>query len=201
MKKWIGAFLAVTMAFCTMVSVFTAEPEITPDELIHLYAETVSDGDVERYITLFTADNQREMESYINDFGTDDFFKEESVELKNVTLLSEQVGKSSASISSNEVSEYDGLAVYYVEMVIDAKAGTNELVENGYAYRDFVIVQEDEAWKILRVSSPNLKMITNAGEGFDTAGEKAELERKKELEQSLIIGQKNDKTKDKQLIV
>lgn len=191
--KIVKKFLSLAAAgFCffaftpMMTPAFAATPEATPDDLIDLYVEAINDGDADRYITLFTADNQNEMDSYINDFGTDEFFKEESVELKNATLLSDEVGKYSAAISDNEIAGYDDIAVYYVEMVIDAKAGTNDLAENGYAYRDFVIVKEDGAWKILRISSPNLKIIVNADEGFDTAGEEAELQRKKELEQSLI---------------
>jgi len=180
-------FIVLCIPCILQISPFVlSENDIFPEELIMQYAESVNNSNIDGYIDLFTADNQDEMRCYIDDWGENDFFQEDAIEIKNVSQLSDDVGKISSAIFDDEVSEYSDIIVYYVEMNINAQKSTNRCVQNGTVYRNFVIVNENGEWKILRISSPNLKTIIEADEGFNTVEEQVELERKAQIAESLV---------------
>ena len=168
-----------------IIFVFSDE-KIGLEETIQEYADSINRGDIARYIKLFTSDNQEEMKDYLDSWGTEDFFREENVEIKELKRLSDRVGRRSAAVSDEEVSPYDDVAVYYTDMLVKARDTSDEYVKSGHHFRDFVFVKENGEWKILRISSPNLKVTVGAGEGFGTTGEQKELARKESLWQRPI---------------
>ena len=146
-------FIVLCISCILQISAFAlSENDISPEELIMQYAESVNNSNIDGYIDLFTADNQDEMRCYIDDWGENDFFQEDAIEIKNVSQLSDDVGKISSAIFDDEVSEYNDIIVYYAEMNISAQKSTNRCVQNGTVYRNFVIVNENGEWKILVVS-------------------------------------------------
>lgn len=124
------------------------------EDLIYKYASAICSSDVSSYIALFTDENQRNMNEYLDDFGQNDFFREESVEIMRLTKLSTDTGILSAGLSPTEISNYENIIVYYAELSID---GNME-------YKAFVLVNEDGEWKILRVSTPDLRPIADVAE-------------------------------------
>jgi len=192
MKNSKKLFSLVGVVLCLYLSlmlsnsfpVFTATVDKNSDVvntkiLVKKFVEAINKNDLDTYISLFTQNNQEEMKSYIENNGEANFFKESNIQLSNITRLSDQVGKSSANISNEEIEKYSNIVVYYVEMNTKVKNGNgindDDILDNGYTYRDFVIVKENDDWKIMRVSSPNLGIILDANEGFGTDHEKAKM--------------------------
>ncbi len=151
--------------------------------LVNKYVDAINNNDVDAYIALFTQDNQNEMTSYIKAYGKDDFFQENNVELTNITKLSDQVGKDSSNITKDEISKYSDTTIYYTEMIVQVKNGNgnddDDILDNGYVYKNFIIVKENGDWKISRVSSPDLAIITDKKEGVGTEHEKLKMEDQK----------------------
>lgn len=167
---------AVCCTILTAALVFSYEAA-SPEALIQEYADSINDDDMERYIRLFTSDNQEEMEEYVNLRGAESFFREESVKTEDIRQLSDRVGRRSSAVSDDEISKYEDVAVYYTDMMVKAKDPSDEYVKSGHHFRNFVFVKENGAWKILRVSSPDLKLTIEAGEGFHTIEEQEALAR------------------------
>jgi hypothetical protein len=123
---------------------------------------------------LFTEDNQRYINADIRDHGKVGRFHEESVKVINSAKLSDELvgSRAGAGLTYDETSKYRDIVVYYTELLIEMKDEfTNEkldILDSGYAYRLFIMVKENGDWKILRVSSPDVRGIVEAGEGFGT---------------------------------
>lgn len=171
-RKILITLLALVMIMALAVPAVAMEKEdaesfnINTQSLIYKYADTVSRKDVNQYIELFTGENQSNMRDYVREFGQDNFFREESVQITKITELSAETGKISAGLSPSEMSDYKNILVYYVEMYVD---------DSQKEYKTFILVCEYEEWKILRVSTPDLKTIVDAGESFDCSSEHEEL--------------------------
>ncbi len=155
------------------------EASYEPEQLIYNFIDAVNSKDTETYLSLFTNDNKVEMEAFIEQNGNTDFFKESNIEIKNLKKLSDEVGKESANLTDDEYTKYNDIAVYYTEENTTVK-DDNDLVNtdtlsNGYTYKDYVIVKENNEWKILRVSTANIIRINSANEGFGTANEENKL--------------------------
>lgn len=185
-SKKLASLIMVVLCFVLLFSspsvVFAATVDMNCDEtlLVSKYINAINNGDVDTYISLFTQDNQNEMISYINANGKGYFFQESNIELINITKLSELVGKYSSGISDDEISKYGNMLVFYTEMDIAVKndngSDNDDILDTGYAFRNIIIVKEDDEWKILRVSSPALSVIVDAKEGFGTTHEKIKIE-------------------------
>ena len=146
--------VGVTTAFAT--SAKTDENLLHEDLelLIYKYASTICSGDVSSYIELFTDENQRNMNEYLYEFGQNDFFREKSVEVMQLAKLSTDTGILSAGLSPTEISNYENIIVYYAELLID----------RNMEHKAFVLVKEDDKWKILRVSTPDLRPIVGTAD-------------------------------------
>ena len=180
----VGVVLCLSLMLSNSFPAFAATVDKNSDVgntkiLVKKFVEAINKNDLDTYISLFTQNNQEEMKSYIENNGEANFFKESNIQLSNITRLSDQVGKSSANISNKEIEKYSNIVVYYVEMNTKVKNGNgindDDILDNGYTYRDFVIVKENDEWKIMRVSSPDLGIIIDANEGFGTDHEKAKM--------------------------
>lgn len=185
MRKYASAFCVIIMLLILLVvsaggetqNGFASDNRSECLSLIAEYVDNINQGDIDGYISLFTERILHEMRDHVAYEGTKGFFKEKNVRLENVSELSEDVGKRSAAISDEEFTAYEDIAVYYTELYIDVSdAEIDEgIMKNGYNYRVFVIAKEDAQWKIYRVSTPQLSVIVDAGEGFDTKGEEEAL--------------------------
>lgn len=155
-----------------------------PKNLVFEFIQAVNNNDIQAYISLFTNENQREMNKYIKEIGPNNFFKEESIALINLTRLSNNIGEKSANISNEENKKYKDTVVYYAEENIQFKQDnglrTDDILDSGYNYRNYVIVREGDQWKLLRVSSPDIVLIDKAKEGFGSKEEKAKINQLKE---------------------
>lgn len=151
--------------------------------LITKYVDAINHEDVDGYISLFTERIRCEMEDHVAYEGTKGYFKEEHVRLENVSKLSADVGKRSASVSEEELSAYEDIVVYYAELYMDIQDTEidKRIMKTGYNYRVFVMAKEDAQWKLYRVSAPRLSMIVDAGEGFDTKEEQEALRVQEQL--------------------
>lgn len=149
----------------------------TVQSLVYEYAEAVTSKDIDQYIELFTLENQRSMYEYVSEFGQKDFFHEEDIEITNIRELSTNTGKRSAGLSIDEVSAYEDLAVYYAEMSVNGSQKE---------YKTFILVKENNKWKILRVSTPDLQAISSAGEDFKTQSERSQSEEQENLKITLL---------------
>lgn len=188
--------VAVTaITICLMCTVITFADTTTESEkdseclsLIYEYVDTINSKNVTEYISLFTEDMQHEMEKFVTAEGTQDFFKEKNVRLKNVSELSADVGRRSAAISEEELSAYEDIVVYYAELYMDVNDAEidERIMKNGYNYRVFVMAKEDGQWKICRASAPKLSDIVEAEEGFGTKNEQEELSLQIEAEEEII---------------
>lgn len=179
-KKRLVPIFALCCSSCIilMISFISSGGRPVLEKMIQAYADSVNRDDIARYIKLFTRDNQLEMKAYLDSWGTEDFFHGENIEIKDIKQLSDRVGRRSAGISDDEVSQYDDVVIFYTDMTVHAKQTADENVKNGHTFQDFVFVKENGEWKILRISSPNLKLTMEAGEGFHTIEEEKELMRK-----------------------
>lgn len=171
------------------VSADTVYPEA--ESLIYKVIEAENQLEAETYIDLFTEENQNEMEEYVVQYGEDEFFKEDSVNLIKLKKLSDEVGKMSAQITMEELQNYDYFLFYYAELNIKFNAEkveklekeNHDIFEDGICYRVYVLVQEKGQWKVMRISTPNMGLIEEAGEGLHTHNEKMALrEQKKRME-------------------
>ena len=73
-------FIVLCISCILQISAFAlSENDISPEELIMQYAESVNNSNIDGYIDLFTADNQDEMRCNIDDCGENDFFQEDSI--------------------------------------------------------------------------------------------------------------------------
>lgn len=189
----VGVVLCLFLTFSISSTVFVATIDTSSDVdntkiLVDKFVEAINNNDVDTYISLFTKDNQEEMMSFTKINGKDNFFQENNIELSKIKKLSDTVGKT--IISNEENSKYSDIVVYYTETNMKVKNGNginnDDILDNGYAYRVFVIVKENGDWKIVRVSSPDLKTIINAKEGFGTDHEKAIMEDQKAKTHILI---------------
>lgn len=182
----VGVLLCLLLAFTATTTVFAATTDIKPDTedtmiLVDQYVEAINTNDVDAYISLFTKDNQEEMMSFTEKNGKDQFFQENKIELSKIKKLSDKVGNT--ILSDEENRKFRDIVIYYAETDIKVKnnngINNDDILDNGYAYRVFVIAKEDGSWKIVRVSSPDLETIINAKEGLGTDREKMELEEQK----------------------
>ena len=159
------------------------------ESLVNGFADAVNNNDVAGYISLFTESIQSEMEEYLTYTEDEEsFFKENSIQIVNTTKLSTDVGELSAALNNDEISTYEDVAVYYAEMYIDVDNDVNlgeGISDEGYNYKVFVIVKENGQWKIYRVSTPNLKAITDAGEGFNSSNEQLALDNQLEAQSEI----------------
>jgi hypothetical protein len=89
------------------------------------------------------------MNAYVEEYGADEFFQEESVEIASITDLSSNTGKIVASLSPEEISEQEEIAVYYVTLRRD---------ESQIEEKAFVLGKEHDGWKILRISTPTFSV-------------------------------------------
>ena len=191
MKNMVRRFSALAMALLLCCSLNVAafavdesdlaiEPavvDVDVQSLVYEYAETVSNADVDKYIDLFTEDNQSSMLEYVNEFGTEEFFREESIEITNLTALSTDTGRKSAGLSQDELSEYENIVVYYAELIID---------DTQKEYKTFILVDEDGGWKILRVSTPDLRVISESEESFGTYTESEQMNEQENQKNALL---------------
>lgn len=181
-KRWFSVFAACCI--CVIVLIMTAifsDGKAGPEAKIQEYADSINSGDIDRYIKLFTLDNQGEMKDYLDFWGAEKFFRKENIAIKNVKQLSDSVGRRSSAISDDEISKYDAVTVYYTDMMVQTKQSSDELMKSGHQFPNFVFIKESGEWKILRISSPNLKLTIEAGEGFHTIEEQEALARKEAL--------------------
>lgn len=146
--------------------------------------------DVSSYISCFTSNNQNEMISYIQENGQSDFFKETSVGLLNITKLTNEVGEKTSHMSEDELALYDQYSYYYVELnnvfdeqkVESAPNSDSVMFEDGISYKIYVLAFENSQWKIMRVSTPDISIIKDSEEGFNTINEeKASIEQQKNM--------------------
>jgi len=181
LKRSVLFFLIILMVVTMSSPAFAAGNEDVDTkacaDLIERFADTVSRGDIEGYIPLFADDIRQEMLDYVDRWGTGDFFRESRLSVINIKKLSNDTGRLAASVSYDEEEKYPELAVYYAELDVAYK---DERPEAGSKYQVFVTVKEDGAWKLYRVSVPNLIAIDRAGEGFGTSDEKAAVEEEKQ---------------------
>lgn len=133
--------------------------------LVHAYGQTVSSHDVDGYIALFTQENRRAMEKYAEEFGKTEFFREDTVEITGVKVLSADTGIRSAGISPAELAGHEELRVCYAEMNVDGAVQS----------RAFVLAKEAGEWKILRVSVPDFRAVAEAGDGFGSEAESRQM--------------------------
>lgn len=163
--------------------------------IINSYIDAINDKDIDNYIALFTQDNQIEMRSYLSEYGKEDFFQEHHIELTNISKLSKQVGEYSSNLSIDELSKFSDTEIYYSEMKVQVEKGNgnenDDILDNGYTYRNFIVVNENGNWKISRVSSPDLLIISDAKESFGTDNEIAEIEDQKANNQLQFIKSSN----------
>lgn len=180
--------LILTLAVMLSLSVLAVTNEVqgSAEELVYSFVEAVNKKDMDGYISLFTNWNQEAMKSFAKYNTTVEFFKEDNIKLLNVKELTDSKGR--ATNISAEQENYDDVVLLYTEELITYKrteAVTSEL-EDGYNYRVFVIVKEDGAWKIERVSVPSIFDIKNAGEGFGSDNEQEKMEAQLEKQSQLI---------------
>ena len=133
--------------------------------LVYEYGQTVTGRDVDGYTALFTQENRRAMQEYAEEFGETGFFREDTVEITEVNVLSADTGIRSAGLSPAELAGHEALRVCYAEMNVDGEV----------QYRAFVLAKEAGEWKILRVSVPDLRAVTEAGEGFGSEAESRQM--------------------------
>lgn len=143
--------------------------------LVYQFINATNANDVDAYIELFAEDIRDEMHEYVRSYGSSNFFQELSINLEDLQILSEETAIQSAQITE-ELEKYEDVIVAYAEMNIQYK-DDNDFIINDYAqndgiyYRNYVLVKEEGTWHILRVSDPNIKVITDSGEGFNTTDE------------------------------
>lgn len=187
--------ISVIMLFVLVLSgVFATEVQAQDaDEdgaisLVYQFAGAINEKDINAYIKLFTDEIQEEMYEYAEIYGNEDFFQEKSITLGDMKILSEETAIQSAQIAE-ELEKYEDVVVVYAEMNIQYNDGYDDIPEdyawnNGVYYRNFVLVKQMDRWKIFRVSTPNIKVIVDNGEGFATTNE-VEIMQKQE-EQALV---------------
>lgn len=128
------------------------------------------------------------MQDFIENGREEEFFKEEKVELKGLTKLSEKTGQLSAAVTDKEKEEYDEICVYYAEEDIQYKEGNqiedDFLQDSGRNFLVYVLGKKNDNYKILRISTPVVEIITASNEGFSTTSE-AEFEQK-QIEKSTV---------------
>lgn len=193
MKKFMT--LVLTFAICLSISVpayakasnfgdFSeneTQVNAAVQKLVYEYAQSASNNDIGSYIALFTSENQKSMMEYIDEVGEHDFFREKSIEIVDITVLSEDTGLKSAGVSPTEKADYQDIRVCYVEMAIDT-------VDE---YKVFVLAAEKGSWKILRVSVPDFRAIDEASEGFGSYAEQQLLTEQEEMKTELLVAGEN----------
>lgn len=170
MRKFLTGlmFLAViSVLYTSVLAVDSNEIFSSNEEMIYNYAKSINDEDTDQYILLFTEENQENMMDFVNSYGKNDFFLEESVDINRITRLSEDTGIQSASLSVEELEKFEDIQVYYVEMCVDKADISNKV---------FVLAEEEGFWKIYRVSVPDFKTIIDDSEGFNNIPEQQQLQ-------------------------
>ena len=186
LKHFLLAVVIFSLLSILCTSVFAMDENMAPTEsvtliggeaLIYDYATAINDGNISNYILLFTEMNRIQMSDYVSAHGSNDFSFEENVEIKNVSELSAETGMRSAGISPQEASAYDDITIYYVELCI----GENQ-IEN----KVFVLVKENQDWRIHRISTPDFLTIVEAGEGFNNFSEQLQLQNQENKEKLIL---------------
>lgn len=194
LKKYVGYAVLIICLAITLCIVASAKEStlvlsgqiesISNEKLLYGYATAINNRDIDSYILLFTNENRMMMSDYIDSYGRDEFFRERSVEIKDISELSGEIGIRSASLSVEESQKSNDIVVYYAELCIDGLQTENKV---------FVLIKEDGSWKIQRISTPDFVTIIDAGEGFNTITERQQMQRqesRKEEHLSVISEEK-----------
>lgn len=165
MKRWWSLLLSLVMFL--ELSILTSAAETNEvEEIVEKYYQYVNAQNVSDYIQLFTADNRYLMNDYVIGNGTEEFFAEQALEIKQMKMLTEETGYLACFISSEEMKEYGKVTFVYVEQEIQGVGNKEELT-----YVCFVLVNEGNELKIERVATPCLQYIYENNEQFGNSQE------------------------------
>lgn len=120
------------------------------ESVIYDYAKAVNDKDVDKYISLFAQDIQKEMRAFLDIKGRSDFFLEDAC---NILLIEEQ-----KDVFPDINEEYKTITRFLVVEEIDFKDTISRDVcklKQGINNCEVVLVKEDNEWRIGRISSKN----------------------------------------------
>lgn len=130
----------------------------------------INNNDIDTYIALFTSNNRAEMNAYIEQNTELQFFRESGLSLKEYVELSDETGRLASNISQEELAQYAEFKYIYFRMEMTESSSYN-FNSNDSGYRIAVLVKENDEWKILRVSTPDVSTIIEQKQGFNTTSE------------------------------
>lgn len=145
-----------------------------PQSVINTMIDCMNSNDVPGYISTFTKDNRVLMEKDFSDNQDVRYFREKDVRLVNIKKLPEKIAVSATALSNEEPNDTTTCEVYYVELSFNVDQ-EQKWFYNGTNHRVIVMSQEDNQWKIARVSVPSIGYLVDKGCGFGTIAEEKAL--------------------------
>ena len=125
------------------------ETSSTPYQLVGNFSEAVNNQNIEEYISLFESGIQKEMKEYIDTCGSTDFFSEQRRDIVSIVSASDEV-------AMQEKDTFSDVLVLRVRENIQYNTkylAENSNISSGIQENYYILVKEDEDWKIYRVSA------------------------------------------------
>ena len=135
------------------------------EDLIYEFADAINTRNMDKYVSLFSKDIQGEMEDYINTRGQKESFAEEKVEILKIE-------KTEIIAPEKSYPQFDDAIVFLVyENVHYDENITHKTYPmiSGETEKYYVVVLEDDVWKLYRVSAvPGKQQSRNLSEPIET---------------------------------
>lgn len=167
-SSFINAF-AVILTFSMLlptwlIPAYAATDEASGQHMVQAVIQSINDKDVGKYISLFNESDQMLMNDYLSQYGSSNFFEEETIDLVEIKRLSYTTGITAAQVSRDELENFQNIEVYYTKENVVGKPGS--LVDSGIVYKGYVIGTINNTKQVIRISTLDTNVIIEAGESF-----------------------------------